>query len=197
VEEFLLVDFFSKPARSRTIAAFSASAKTSGVQLGTQKSLYSTMALSPNRNTIERAQRGSRSVRINRGTFVQKSFRNTLRIISFASLLIVALAAAAVSLEAHAVLKSSSPAAGSVVTGPDVPVSLTFNVRVDAARSRLELLLPDASTVPLSAGKQPSPDTLTSKLTGLQSGAYTIRWQVLAPDGHISRGEIPFTVKTL
>ena len=31
-----------------------------------------------------------------------------------------------------------------------------------------------------------------SKLTGLKPGAYAIRWQVLAPDGHISRGEIPF-----
>ena len=29
----------------------------------------------------------------------------------------------------------------------------------------------------------------------LKPGAYSIRWQVLAPDGHISRGEIPFTVK--
>jgi methionine-rich copper-binding protein CopC len=68
-------------------------------------------------------------------------------------------------------------------------------VRVDAARSRLELLMPDASTIPLPAGEQPSPDTLASKLSGLKSGAYTIRWQLLAPDGHISRGEIPFTVK--
>ena len=126
---------------------------------------------------------------------MQNRFHHTARNMLFISLLFVVIAAAAVSLQAHAVLKSSSPAAGSVVTGPDVPVTLTFNVRVDAARSRLELLLPDASTVPLSAGKQPSPDTLTSKLTGLQSGAYTIRWQVLAPDGHISRGEIPFTVK--
>jgi len=66
---------------------------------------------------------------------------------------------------------------------------------VDAARSRLELLMPDASTIPLPAGKQPSPDTLASKLSGLKSESYTIRWQVLAPDGHISRGEIPFTVK--
>ena len=117
------------------------------------------------------------------------------RSIQLAVLIIVALPAAAVRLDAHAVLKSSSPTAGSVVAGPDVPVTLTFNVRVDAARSRLELLMPDASTIPLPAGKQPSPDTLASKLSGLKSGTYTIRWQVLAPDGHISRGEIPFTVK--
>jgi methionine-rich copper-binding protein CopC len=74
-------------------------------------------------------------------------------------------------------------------------VTLTFNVRVDAARSKLQLLMPDASTIELSVAKSPSPDMLVSKLTGLKPGAYAIRWQVLAPDGHISRGEIPFTVR--
>ncbi len=131
---------------------------------------------------------------MNGKSFVKKILR-FFHVVQLAALIILALAAAAVSLDAHAVLKSSSPAAGSVVAGPDVPVTLTFNVRVDAARSRLELLLPDASTIPLPAGEQPSPDTLASKVNGLKSGAYTIRWQVLAPDGHISRGEIPFTVK--
>ena len=66
---------------------------------------------------------------------------------------------------------------------------------VDAARSWLESLMPDARTIRLPDGEQPSPDTLASKLSGLQSGAYRIPWQVLAPDGYISRGEIPFTVK--
>lgn len=122
--------------------------------------------------------------------------KNILRFFHFmAALIILAVIVAAVRLDAHAVLKSSSPAAGSVVPGPDVPVTLTFNVRIDAARSRLELVMPDASTVPLPLSEQLSPDALASKLSGLKSGAYTIRWQVLAPDGHISRGEIPFTVK--
>ena len=98
-------------------------------------------------------------------------------------------------LDGHAILKSSAPANGGSVTGPDVPVKLMFNVRVDAARSRLQLLMPDASTVELSVIKWPSPDTLVAKLTGVKPGAYAIRWQVLAPDGHISRGEIPFTVR--
>jgi copper resistance protein C len=99
-------------------------------------------------------------------------------------------------LEGHAILKSSSPANGASVSNPDVAVQLTFNVRVDAARSKLQLLMPDASTVDLPIVKSPSPDMLVSKLTGLKTGTYAIRWQVLAPDGHISRGEIPFTVRT-
>jgi len=43
--------------------------------------------------------------------------------------------------------------------------------------------------------KQVSPDTLSSKATGLVPGAYKIQWQVLAPDGHITRGVVPFAVK--
>ena len=96
----------------------------------------------------------------------------------------------------HAILKDSSPSANSTVAGPDVPLKLQFNVRIDAARSRLQLVNPDNSIVDLTADKQGSPDTLRAKMTGLKTGAYKIRWQVLAPDGHITRGEIPFKVGT-
>ena len=110
-------------------------------------------------------------------------------------LLIASLAFAGTRLEGHAVLKSSSPPNGGSVTGPDVQLTLKFNVRIDAARSKLQLLMPDASSIELPLTKASSPDTLASKLTGLKPGAYTIRWQVLAPDGHITRGEIPFKVR--
>ncbi|HLH30328.1 MAG TPA: copper resistance CopC family protein [Terriglobia bacterium] len=111
------------------------------------------------------------------------------------ALVTLALSSAGVQVEAHAILKSSFPSSGGSVAGSDVAVKLTFNVRVDAARSKLLLLMPDSSTVELPMVKWPTPDTLVSKLTGLKPGAYAIRWQVLAPDGHISRGEIPFTVR--
>ena len=122
--------------------------------------------------------------------------RLTRRSVRNALLLTFAIAAGGMHLEGHAILKSSSPASGSI-TRPNVPVQLTFNVRVDAARSKLWLLMPDASTVELPIVESPSPDKLVSRLNGLKSGAYAIRWQVLAPDGHISRGEIPFTVRNL
>jgi methionine-rich copper-binding protein CopC len=117
------------------------------------------------------------------------------RFLRIALLLTVVLALGGIHLEGHAILKSSSPANGESVTDRDMPVQLTFNVRVDAERSKLQLLMPDASTLDLPIVKSPSPDMLISKLTGLKPGAYAIRWQVLAPDGHISRGEIPFTVR--
>jgi copper resistance protein C len=95
---------------------------------------------------------------------------------------------------AHAILLESTPALKSVVTGPNVPIKLRFNVRIDALRSRLTLIRPDGSSQALELSKQSSADTLAASASGLANGEYRLRWQVLASDGHITRGEIPFTV---
>ena len=95
---------------------------------------------------------------------------------------------------AHVVLLESSPALKSSVSGPDVPLKLRFNVRIDAARSRLTLVDPDGTMQPLEIHSQDGPDTLSAQAKGLRPGVYRLRWQVLASDGHITRGEIPFTV---
>jgi hypothetical protein len=95
---------------------------------------------------------------------------------------------------AHAILLESSPAINGTVAGPGIPIKLRFNVRIDATRSRLTLVKPDASTQSLAINKDVSADTLASQAQGLNPGEYRIRWQVLASDGHITRGEIPFQV---
>jgi len=95
---------------------------------------------------------------------------------------------------AHAVLLESTPALKSSVSGPDVPIKLRFNVRVDALRSRLTLVRPDGSLQALELSKETPADTLAASANGLGAGEYRLRWQVLASDGHITRGEIPFTV---
>jgi methionine-rich copper-binding protein CopC len=95
---------------------------------------------------------------------------------------------------AHAVLLESSPALKSSVSGPDVPLKLRFNVRSDAARSRLTLVDANGKMQPLEIHGQDGPDTLSAQAKGLRPGVYRLRWQVLASDGHITRGEIPFTV---
>jgi len=98
-------------------------------------------------------------------------------------------------LEGHAILKESSPAANSTIAGPDLSVTLKYNVRVDSERSKIQLSCPDQSVIGLPIDKQVSPDTLSSKATGLKPGTYKLQWQVLAPDGHITRGVVPFSVK--
>jgi copper resistance protein C len=47
----------------------------------------------------------------------------------------------------------------------------------------------------LKLRKDSGPDKLTADLDGVTPGAYKLRWQVLSVDGHISRGDVPFTVK--
>jgi methionine-rich copper-binding protein CopC len=106
----------------------------------------------------------------------------------------IVLCAAAPWIQAHAILLEAAPAANSSVDGPDVSFRLRFNSRIDGKRSRLILLLPDKSERTLTIEDQETPEVLSSKAKGLGSGAYRLRWQVLASDGHITRGEVPFTV---
>ncbi len=122
---------------------------------------------------------------------MQPGRRNVCAVILLAvaaAFLIVAPAAA------HAVLLESNPPLKGAVLGPDVPIKLRFNVRIDALRSRLTLIHPDGFVQALEIGKQTPADTLSAEAAGLAAGAYRLRWQVLASDGHITRGEIPFTV---
>jgi methionine-rich copper-binding protein CopC len=95
---------------------------------------------------------------------------------------------------AHAVILSSSPAVNAAVTGPIVPITLRFNSRIDAARSIITLIDSGNSQTPLHILPASSSDTLLAATGALPPGAYRIRWQVLSVDGHITRGDIPFTV---
>ena len=96
-----------------------------------------------------------------------------------------------VRLDGHAILRSTVPASNEVVHGATVHVQLQFSSRIDVKRSRLILLLPGGSERVLVVD-QPSPDTVRSEVAQLAPGQYLLRWQVLAEDGHITRGELPF-----
>ena len=94
---------------------------------------------------------------------------------------------------AHAVLVQSTPEPeASVVAGPTELV-LRFNSRIDQARSRLTLRGSNAEmTLPLEPGR--TVDTLAAKAV-LTPGHYVVHWQVLAVDGHMTRGDVGFTVQ--
>jgi hypothetical protein len=109
----------------------------------------------------------------------------------FVALAVFVLAFSAV---AHAILLDSNPPLKGTVAGPDIAIRLRFNVRIDTSRSRLALVSPDASSRTLEISKDTPPDILASHASGLGAGEYRLRWQVLASDGHITRGEIPFQV---
>jgi methionine-rich copper-binding protein CopC len=115
-------------------------------------------------------------------------------LLKFALAILAGLFVLVTSSVAHAVLLESSPSLKGTIAGPDVPIKLRFNVRIDAGRSRLTLVRPDGSTRLLEISKQSPADSLYAGASGLAPGDYRIRWQVLASDGHITRGEIPFSV---
>ena len=96
---------------------------------------------------------------------------------------------------AHAVLVESTPAVSATVNPGRIEARLHYNSRIDRVRSRLTLTRANDVTeiVPiLDAGE---PDVIKGVLNDLAPGRYMLRWQVLAIDGHITRGSIPFTVR--
>ncbi|HEV2549523.1 MAG TPA: copper resistance CopC family protein [Stellaceae bacterium] len=113
---------------------------------------------------------------------------------SVSALLLASLIALPSRVRAHAVIVSAAPPPGAVVHGANLSVLLRFNSRIDHQRSRLTLVRPDASSVSLPLAASDSPDTLAAEANGLKPGRYRLRWQVLAIDGHITRGDIPFEI---
>ncbi len=97
------------------------------------------------------------------------------------------------SVSAHAILTHSEPAAGSSVPLGKVVMSFRYNSRIDRARSRLTLTRPDHSETVLKISADGPPDLLQTSADLTVSGTYVVRWQVLAVDGHITRGDVPFT----
>jgi copper resistance protein C len=97
---------------------------------------------------------------------------------------------------AHAIVVAAEPAPHSVVPGPDVEIELRFNSRIDARRSRLSIVAGAQTETAVPLRTTDAPDRLLARLQGLAPGDYKLKWQVLAVDGHITRGEIPFQVRS-
>lgn len=94
---------------------------------------------------------------------------------------------------AHAILEASSPQAGESVPAGTVALQLRYNSRIDPQRSRVVLIRPDQTQAVLSIKADASPEVLSAQ-SALSPGIYTVKWQVLAVDGHITRGSFSFSV---
>jgi copper resistance protein C len=95
---------------------------------------------------------------------------------------------------AHAVIVSATPTADQQVAAGKLAIRIEFNSRIDKARSRLQVTAQggDDADVPIDPAGEPN--IITGTTADLKPGAYVLRWQVLAVDGHITRGDIPFLV---
>jgi methionine-rich copper-binding protein CopC len=94
---------------------------------------------------------------------------------------------------AHAILEDSTLVAGATVPAGPLDLQFRFNSRIDRTRSRLMVVRPDHSRSIVPIMPNTAPDVIRCHLD-LTPGDYVIRWQVLAVDGHITRGEVPFVV---
>lgn len=95
---------------------------------------------------------------------------------------------------AHAILVHSTPADQATVRSHQVDVALEYNSRIEASRCTVRLTDGAGNTVPLQMEHSTKPAELKAVARNLANGKYQIHWQVLASDGHITRGDVAFTV---
>jgi methionine-rich copper-binding protein CopC len=95
---------------------------------------------------------------------------------------------------AHALIVASTPLADATIAGPEVDLRVQFSDRIDEKRSKLSLVSAAGQAYPVQLLEDDNADTLAGHVAGVAAGPYRLQWHVLAVDGHITRGEIPFTV---
>lgn len=93
---------------------------------------------------------------------------------------------------AHAILLNSVPAAGTAVRSGPLDITLHFNSRVDAGRSRV-ILTGAEGRLDLKVDGVGAAD-LSAHADELAPGTYKLHWEALSVDGHISRGDVAFSV---
>jgi methionine-rich copper-binding protein CopC len=116
----------------------------------------------------------------------------------FAVLLGVPVAAVALTpgvARAHAIVVAAQPAMNSTVVPGELEIRLNFNSRVDSKRSRLVLQRPDGTEMAVVLAPGGPPGVLAGRAQVAGEGRWTLRWQVLSLDGHITRGEVNFSVR--
>jgi len=99
---------------------------------------------------------------------------------------------------AHALVVASEPVVGAALAAGPSRVWVRFNSRIDHARSRLVLHGPEKAEAPLTldpAAGDPVLLAAAADAVPWAAGEWRLRWQVLALDGHITRGDVPFTLR--
>ena len=99
------------------------------------------------------------------------------------------------SARAHAIVVAAQPAMNSTVLPGELEIRLDFNSRIDLKRSRLTLERPGGGEVAVARAAGAPPAVLAGRAQVAGEGRWKLRWQVLSLDGHITRGEVSFSVR--
>jgi copper resistance protein C len=95
---------------------------------------------------------------------------------------------------AHAYPVASSPANGAVLKEPPKEVRIQFTEGLEIAFSKVTVKGPSGELVNQGKLRQLAEDTLATNLKPLAPGNYSVEWQVLSVDTHITEGILRFTV---
>jgi methionine-rich copper-binding protein CopC len=97
---------------------------------------------------------------------------------------------------AHAILITSAPGSDQTIAARPAVIVLRYNSRIDQHRSLVTLAGPTQNKpLPLSVEQgAPVNELHVAPPASMPPGSYVLRWQVLATDGHITRGDVPFVL---
>ncbi len=97
---------------------------------------------------------------------------------------------------AHAMPEAEEPKVGSTVTSPPQQAAIRFDAPIEALFSKLDVLDSNGQSE-ADGAPQVNADTrtLAVPLKPLSSGEYTVKWSVVAKDGHRTEGSYTFTVR--
>jgi len=91
-------------------------------------------------------------------------------------------------------MRESNPAAEAIVQGINAQYVVRFDGPVNHAASLLEIVQGDRTLHQMKPRLDSSPDALYAEAETPPPGRYVLRWQARSATGHVSTGDIPFTV---
>lgn len=123
--------------------------------------------------------------------------RGVFRLVTIAAVSVPLVLVLPVVADAHAMLLSSEPAAGSTVASSPRRVRLVFNEAIEPSLGQITLVTASATSRPLrSVGDPRDVRALVAPLDSLGPGSYRVVWRVISADGHPVGGSFVFAVGT-
>lgn len=91
-------------------------------------------------------------------------------------------------------LIASTPPHGAILRQSPATITLRFNAALERVITQVYLLDGQGHETQLELVDDPKANRVTARLPSLPPGVYTVRYKVLARDGHVTEGSIRFTI---
>ena len=94
----------------------------------------------------------------------------------------------------HGVLIESFPSHGAILQESPATISLRFNAALEASITRITLVDLKRQSQALHVTDGSTLEQVVVSVPPLVPGVYNVNYQVLATDGHVTKGSIRFTI---